>query len=526
VRTLLPSELLAVWKRKGVIQPRYARASGDSVDVANGLIDAYQMHVGKKKKAVKDFVGELEDEGFDYRFVRGLSFLLDKRSIFKCDERISPIDLRRKVFQLTEKFGLPTTSEQRKRIVETVASELKIQPQTVEESLYADLDSELVLEKFDPLSPHDLLKMYNLSLTQTLLFDSTELNFTASGNWQRIFFTIKRLGLIYDVYRDDKLQVKIDGPASLFKMTRRYGTSIAKLLPAVIANPEWTVEAKILWKYTNEICDFKIEGWKHHALLKTYEVPVSYDSVVEEAFAERFEALKSGWLLRREPEPVSAGKQVIIPDFSLERGGVKVYVEIVGFWTSEYLRRKIEKLKMVEESMLVLVNESLACEKLARLGKHPKINILYYKDKIPLAPVLRYLDKAFQGVKTEQKKFLTGLKVVFTEPFVNFEDFAARVGASSEAVRAVLTENPPQEYIVTSEGLLRKDKLEEVGKKIEEQIGPLGQLSFAAVAKMAESEGLEDATSVLDALGYKIAWHGINPENAKVIKPGKKSDRS
>jgi len=520
---LLPTDLLAVFKRKGVIWPRYAKLSAENLEVAGNIVETYKSNVGEKKKAVKEFVGELEDRGFDYRFVRGLSFMLDRRSIFKCAESINPVDLRRKIFQATEKLGLPTTPEQRSRIIAAIASELKMPAERVEESLYADLESELVLEKFDPPSSEELLKEYNLSLTQTLLFDSTELNFTASGNWQRIFFAIKKLGLIYEAYQDGKLQVKIDGPASLFKLTRRYGTAIAKLLPVIVANPEWTVEAKILWRYTNEICRFQIESWKHGSILKKPHLPEApYDSLVEEDFAARFEALRSSWLLRREPEPVLAGKQVIIPDFSLEREGSKVYIEVVGFWTLEYLMRKIEKLKKTSVAMLVIVNEDLACEKIAGLEEHPRLNIIYYRDQIPLAPVIRYLEEAFRGTQVEQSKFLKSLSIVFTEPVISYEEFAARTGVSLEAVKAVLAENPPKGYVLTAKSLVRKDKLKQVEKKIEEQISQKGKLFLPEATKIAETEGVEDATSILEALGYKIAWHGISPEKAEVFKPDRK----
>jgi predicted nuclease of restriction endonuclease-like RecB superfamily len=520
---MLPSDLLAVWKRKGVIWPRFARLSEKNLEVADSLIRIYSVNVGEKKRVVKEFVDELEDRGFDYRFVRGLSFLLDRRSLFRCDCKVNPADLRRNIFQATEKLGLPTTLERRSRVVGTVASELGMTQQALEESLYADLDSELVLLKFDPLPPNDLLREYNVSLTQTLLFDSTELSFTASGNWQRIFYTIKKLGLIYDAYQNGKFRVKIDGPASLFKLTRRYGTSMAKLLPVVISNPEWTVEAKILWKYTNEMYDFKVESWKHRALLKAYPQNVSYDSAVEEDFAERFQALKSGWLLRREPEPVPAGKHVIIPDFSLEREGVRVYVEIVGFWTAEYLLRKIEKLKKIDADMLVAVNESLACEKLASLEKEPRLNVIYYRDKIPLAPILRHLEESLRATHAEQKGFVKNLAAVFTEPIVNYEEFAARIGVSPEAVKTALTEKPPQGYVLTSKSLVRKDKLERIRDKIEKQISQTAKLPLTEATKIAEAEGVEEVTSILETLGYKITWHGISPEKAEVLKPKDKS---
>jgi predicted nuclease of restriction endonuclease-like RecB superfamily len=520
---VLPSDLLVAWKRKGVIQPRYARASDYSVEVALGLIEFYKSHLGEKKRILKEFIGELEDRGFEYRFVRGLSFLLDRRSVFRCNERVNPADLRKKIYQATGKLGLPTTPEQRDRIIEAVASEVKSTPKMIEESFYADLDSELILEKFDPLSPHDLLGEYNLSLTQTLLFGSTELNFTASGNWQRIFYAVKKLGLIYEAYKDGGFWVKIDGPASLFKLTKRYGTAMAKLLPVVIDNPEWDVQAKILWEYTNEICSFRIESWRHRSLFKKPSLStVSYDSVVEEDFARRFQGLKSGWLLRREPEPVLAGKQVIIPDFSLEREGVKVYLEVIGFWTVEYLLRKIQKLEKVDVDMLVVVNETLACGKLAGLERRSRLNMMYYRDRISLAPILRYLEEAFRGVHARQTGFLKDLPVVFTEPFVKYDEFAARIGVSAEAVRAALTERTPEGYTAMPNSLVRKDKLEQIGKRVEERMSQLGRLPLSEAVKIVESEGAEDVMNVMQALGYKTVWHGISAEKAEVIRPENK----
>jgi predicted nuclease of restriction endonuclease-like RecB superfamily len=524
---MLPSDLLVVSKRKGAIWPRYAKLANDNLEVATSLIEAYKRHVGEKKSVLKEFVGELEDRGYEYRFVRGLSFLLDKRSIFKCLCQVNPVDVRRRAYQATGKFGLPTTQEQRERIIEIVASEIKVDGGAVERFLYADLDSELVLEKFDPLLPEELLEEYNLSLTQTLLFDSTELNFTASGNWQRIFYAVKRFGLIYEANRNGRFWVKIDGPASLFKLTRRYGTAIAKLLPVIMANPEWTVEAKILWKYTNEICDFKIESWKHRAILKKPQLSaVSYDSAVEEDFAAHFQALKSGWNLRREPEPVLAGKQVIIPDFSLEREGIKVYMEVVGFWTTEYLLRKIEKLKKVDVSMLVAVNEALACEKLASLRKHVQLNVIYYQDRIPLAPILRYLEEAFREVKATQKGLVKDLPIVFTEPVVTFEEFAARIGVSVEAVKTALTERPPQDYVVLPNSLVRKERLQEIEKRIDAHLSQTGRLQLTDALSIFEAEGVSDATSALENLGYRIRWRGISAEKAEVLKPQKSPTNS
>lgn len=516
---MLPSELLAVWKRKGMIWPRYSRFSEDDLSVANSLIDAYSNHVGQKKSKLKEFADELEDKGFEYRFVRGLAFLLDKRSLFKRDDTVNTLELRRRIFETSRKLGIPTSQEERKRVVEAAAAELSIAARDAEQYLYADLDSELILEKFETVPAMELLKEYNFSLTQTLLFDSTETRFTTTGNWQNIFRAIKWLGLIYDTERDGGLWVKIDGPSSLFKLTRRYGTSMAKLLPAILANPHWTFEAKVLWKYTNEICSFKLESWKHSFLFMTPQThAVTYDSSVERDFASRFEGLKSEWLLKREPEPILTGRQVMIPDFSFERDGVKVYMEIVGFWTEDYLLRKIEKLKKADANILVAVDEDLACGKIQSLEKQSQLKIVPFRKHVPLVPVIRFLEEAFKGTRMTQLEMMRSLPVVFTEPVVNYAEFAHRTGLSPETVKTVLTEKPPPEYVIMPTAMVRKDKLEQVARKIEEKANQSDPLPLSVVLRTIEAEGVGDATSILETLGYKVVWHGINVEKAEVAK--------
>ncbi|MGD8546205.1 MAG: DUF790 family protein, partial [Candidatus Bathyarchaeota archaeon] len=460
---MLPSDLLAVRRRKGNIWPRYARLSDENLALAQQLIQAYEDHIGEKKHVLEEIAGELESTSYDYRFVRGLSALLDRRGVFQCNIDLDPVDLRRRVFQTTRKLGLPTLPKDRDKIIESVASETGLSSNTVEESLYADLESEQVLTEFETLTPFQLIQDYNVSLTQTLLFNSTELSFTASGNWQRIFYTVKKLGLIYDSFKKDTFWVKIDGPASLFKLTRRYGTALAKLFPAIITNPEYRVEAKIFWKYTNRIYDFEIWSSKHSVIFgKTTGLDISFDSSVEQKFATQFEALDSGWHLRREPEPVPAGRYVIIPDFSFERDGVKVYMEVVGFWTAEYLKRKIEKLKKINVEMIIAVDEDLACEKLTKLEKSKTLKIIFYRNKIALPPILHYLEEAFRQTKEKQISFIQNLPVKFVDPFVQYDDFAARIGVSTESVRTVLMDNPPEGYTVLPNGLMKKDKLNKI----------------------------------------------------------------
>jgi len=509
-----------VYKRKNEIRPRYAKISPENLKIAEQLIEMYKTHVGEKKKVITAFVSELE-QGYEYRFVRALALLLDRKSLFICNSKNNPPDLRKKLFQATEKYGLPTTPQKRLQIMETIASELAINVDTVEEQMYADLDAELFLEKFEAPTTIELLQQYNLSLTQTLLFECSELTFKTSGNWQKLFYYIKKLGLIYEVYQNTDFYVKIDGPSSLFKLTKRYGTNIAKLLPLIVTNQNWTINAKIMWKYTNEICNFEMEHTKHNTLLQTPRLqPVTYDSTTEENFANQFKALNSGWTLKREPEPIPAGNQVIIPDFSLEKSSLKIYLEIVGFWTEEYLQRKAEKLKQVNAKMLLLVHEDLACEKFTTIEKRRQLlHFIYYKDKIPLSPILQYLQKEFETIKTKEIQTLKELPIKFTEPILNYTEFADRIGISTEAVQEVLTTNTPKGYIHISNGLVSEEKLEKIANTLTNTLKKSGKLTLSQATTLIETEGITDITNILNHLNYKIKWHGINSEQAEIIPP-------
>jgi predicted nuclease of restriction endonuclease-like RecB superfamily len=518
---MLPSNLLLVYKRKGEIQPRYAKLTAENLKVATQLIEMYTTNVGAKKKVLTAFAGELENQGHDYRFIRALSLLLDRKSRFICNSKINPSDIRKKIFQATEKHGIPTTPKERQHILNIIASETSQTIETIEEQLYADLDAELLLEKFEAPTPIALLQQYNLSLTQTLLFECSELNFKVSGNWQQLLYWVKKLGLIYDVSPDD-FSVKIDGPSSLFKLTKRYGINIAKLLPIIMANQTWTINAKILWKYTNEICNFEMDNTKHHSLLRMPNIqPVTYDSAAEESFANQFKAINSTWTLKREPEPVIAGNQVIIPDFLLEKSGLKIYLEIIGFWTEEYLRRKAEKLKQVNVKMILIVHETLACEKLTSLEKRPQLHFIYYKDKIPMAQILKHLHKEFEEIKTKEINNLKEMNIKFTEPILIYTEFAQQTGFSIEAIQNVLTTNPPTDYIPISNGLISKEKLQQIANTLNNTLQQTEKLTLSQATTIIENEGVNDATNILDHLGYKIKWHGINSDKAEIQPPKK-----
>ena len=517
---MLPSSLLIARKWRDKIRPVHAKLNPKDLGAARLLIKTYIDYVGRTKGELHEAVDGIEqDLGYDYRYIRGLSALLDRRCQLEAKATINPVRVRRKVFKAAHRRGFPTSTEDRQVILRQAAGELRVTVEELEESFYGDLKNELVLKDFTAVDHEALVKQYNLSLTQTLLFYSTELTFTTTGNWQRIFTQIKWLGLIYTIRRrDNGYEVKVDGPASLFKLNRRYGTSLAKLLPLIVQNREWKVTAKILRrKGERRLLNLELDSDKHGGIMKalgTAEETEVYDSQVEQDFAYRFKALHTGWTVTREPEPIPVGNGVMIPDFALQKGGLKVYLEVMGFWTPRYLQEKVRKLTgLGEVDMIVAANENLACRKLDKIGA--KLNVIYYKRKIPLKPILLHLKVREERLVKEQTLRLNVETLPILEPIDEAKDIAERMGVLEEAVKAVLREHEVQGYTRLGDMLIKNTKLEEIREAVESRLNQ-GDLSLEEASRIVEEIGGRRTVSILDALGYKIEWHGIDPNSASI----------
>ena len=517
---MLPSSLLIARKWRDTIKPVYARLTQENLEAARLLTQTYENYVGKTKGELDEAVEGMEENlGYDYRYVRGLSTLLNRRCQLEPRATINPIQARRHVFKIAHKTGFPTTPEEKRTILHQAAEELDVTIEELDKSLYGDLENELTLKNFNPINVEALVKQYNLSLTQTLLFYSTELIFTTFGNWQQIFRQIKWLGLIYTISRGHGgYSVKVDGPASLFKLNRRYGTSLAKLLPVIIHNQKWNIKAKILrYKGDRRLLNLELDSEKHGGIMKSHELPrnvEAYDSKVEQDFAVRFKALHTGWKLTREPEPISVGRRVMIPDFVFQKSSLKVYLEVVGFWTPRYLKEKLRKLAdLGDVDMIVAANRKLACRKLDKIGE--KLNVIYYKRRIPLKPILDHLKSRKERLMNEQIKRLRTEILRVQNPVVEAYELAEKLEVLEDAIKRVLKEQKIPGYVLLGDMLIKKTKLEEIQEKLESRLSQ-GDLSLDEASTIIKDIGGRNTATLLGALNYKVEWHGINPRSTKI----------
>jgi uncharacterized protein len=111
---MLTSDLLATKISKGRIEPVYAHLDHDTLEIARSVIAAFQDHVGKTYGKLIEELGGIEE--INYRLIRGLAQILERRCVIETDSVIDPIAARRMVFE--ESKGFVSSEKERKTILE------------------------------------------------------------------------------------------------------------------------------------------------------------------------------------------------------------------------------------------------------------------------------------------------------------------------------------------------------------------------------------------------------------------------
>jgi hypothetical protein len=240
---------------------------------------------------------------------------------------------------------------------------------------------------------------------------------------------------------------------------------------------------------------------------------IEFDSEPEERFYDSFRNAGNGWQIIREPEPLIAGRYLYIPDFLLEKDGTKVYVEIAGFWTSEYLKRKVAKLgELKDTGLMVLASSKMACDAFKSVTE----NVILFDRKIPLKAVLDRLkvwdeEKVSEGVRRLK---VSGLPL--EGDVVRIDDLSGKTGISAEAIRRYLEDYAAPGYTLAGNELLSSGVLEALRKSMP------GTMRYAEAAALVRSKDIMAVDPVLKLLGYTVKWSGLDPENAVVYKTIKK----
>ncbi|AOL15935.1 hypothetical protein BFU36_03440 [Sulfolobus sp. A20] len=483
---MLPSELARYKIMGNKIYPLFAQS--DDIEIADDVMRIFE--IGRKVGEILDDVKYLS-KIYDYKLVKGLARTFLKYCEIESESKIDYRELRREIF----KRGPVYTEEEREKVIGEVKEIFRVDPIKV---MYEDLDEERKIVKLpDNITAEDLIKIYNLSLLQTIVFNAYRITIFMSEGWKEIARKIKMLGLMYLAY-DKPIHIDIFGPLSLLRMTEKYGKNLASLIPFVVSRKDWKIIASVVLGKRKRT--YKLELSNTHELFKYVrdeEIEKRFDSSIEEKFYNDFRKVIKDWLIIREPEPFVIDNRLYFPDFLLQKNNVKVYVEIMGFWTKEYINNKLEKLKHFPNPILIILNEELSYENYIPSS----LNIIKFKRKIDIGKIYNYLRTLLPAV--EVKEINLG---DINDHVISIKELANKYNVDEKVIREKLTSY--KDYIVLKNYAIKRTYLEEISKN---------NFTDKSLSELINAYG-NYIVDVIEYLGYIILWKNISDAIVKKIK--------
>ncbi|XWK90401.1 MAG: DUF790 family protein [Phormidium sp.] len=404
---MLPSELLIHRQNGESIIPKRLKIDDQNLEIATDIISCFAENVGQSQGELDKQLLELEGDSPDYRLKRGFAHLL--KGTFSTFEIVSPLEpqeLRQRVFTLSaQSIPNPLASQ---RVLNNLADQLsrelnkEVSSQQIRTGLYADLQENRILIQFDPPAPEDIIHRYNISQVQGVFYRASQIIINAHrnvpGEYKLLFRYLKLFQLMAYIEgdADHGFTITIDGPTSLFKASTRYGLAIAKLIPALLHVTKWSLSATLQTKdiYSGKEKTGRFTLNSDCGLVTHYPPGKPYDSMLEAGFANRWESLKTEWVLEREVDLIPIPGSVMIPDFRLVHPDGRSYLlEIVGYWRPEYLQKKFAQARKAEcDNLILAVSERLNLEKAGVKVSNTPAKIVWFKDKLSPKAVLEVLE--------------------------------------------------------------------------------------------------------------------------------------
>jgi len=393
---MLTLDLLRYRVQGDAVIPIYLDPRGKYLAVADQIADAFRSCVGGTVAELDEILDGMSGSAPDYKVYRGLAKMMHDYAITEPPSDLDSQELRKAVFEAAARarpiVRRPDMLFQRtaSEVLDSIASQRGITPAKLELSLYADLKESQIVRKLDEsVTGVQLIDRYNTALAQAMLYRATRMIVDVGDSYRTVFKYIKLARLMHSIRPyGSGYRIDIDGPLSLFSNVERYGIAMAKLLPAVLKCGDWRLAAKV--NVADEQKLFRLSartGLKSH-----YRDEPVFDSAPEEAFFSKFARnTKSKWRIEREGSILDLKETVLIPDFVFtHKDGRVVHLEIVGFWTPEYLAKKLDKLSRVRDAAVVVAApESLNCSVEQFAG-----TVIRYKSRLLTKDVLPALDAA------------------------------------------------------------------------------------------------------------------------------------
>jgi len=297
-----------------------------------------------------------------------------------------------------KKYGY-VSSDRRDQVVREFCNEMKINYDFFCKLLESEnpFNTILVRRYKDKPKAETVVGLFNFLVIEKLLsISETARIYIHSENLGALAKTIILRAKYHEVVADfrkvgSKLVCEIVGPHQIFKLpaVSEYGRHIAWILaPAIYYADKWFISLSVIYRKRRYSCQFSKSDVKY--LLPYWEISPKdkprdvYDSSVELRVHSVLKTLLKGRgirILRESDVIILRDGTILIPDFTLVHGDNKVFLEVVGYWRKEYVKKKKEKIgKFLEHdnNLILLIHNKLKSE-----FDGISVDKVYYDKQIP-----------------------------------------------------------------------------------------------------------------------------------------------
>ena len=491
------------------IKPRYMYPTHRNIALLGELISLFKSARGCKRGELESIL-ETYESGLEFKTIRCIKVLLLRRCEFVSRSVIDPVEARRVVFREASRIGV-TSGEEREDVIKRSACALNVTPEELESSLWADLEEEQILSAFKDIDPLDLLRLFNLSITQTLLFKARKMEIRLSSIDIGIIDTLKRLGLMYSAEkRDGMFWIEVEGPLSTVKHCERYGVQMAKVIPEVVRLPSWEIRAEISWKgEKHRIFEVRSEG---EGRLIKYTSNEDESPVVEggekEWLLRKLKEGLPGWEVTPDPGQVILGNAVFHPDLMVSKGDIHVYLEVLGFWTEDFLRKHASLCAHQGDiTYIPIVDQAMRCSDKGSVGQ----GILLFDRRSIINDIVSALKKIESVSCAGAPPGKPGSEEAFSYPVTgDILDLNALAREHKTSEENIIRALEPRGYIRVGSVLISKRVAERITSEL------IGGKRYLDAVKVITDAGIPLPDEALRRLGFAVIWHGLDPEKAEV----------
>lgn len=335
------------------------------VDYARRMLRVYETGIGRTRRDLHRSIHGLfaTEATCPTRRINAFCKLLDEVGQYQRDRQGRAAALRRRVFRLAaSRHPLVRKADRlfesdESSVKSEIARQLGRSWDDIDQDLFADVIEFHRLQQFAGYaSAEALLARYNVAQVQVALFDAVRMTVWAREDFKTILRYAKLARLMHTITQrpDGQFCIQLDGPASVLRSTRRYGVVMARFLPGLLSCRNWRLHATIQTRRAGWQLRFELTS--QDGLHSQVAAPADFDSKLEQTFAANWgNEPRDGWQLIREGDILHHGQKVFVPDFVFRHeDGRTIMMEIIGFWTPEYLQAKAETLRMFSEVPILL----------------------------------------------------------------------------------------------------------------------------------------------------------------------------